>query len=72
MVGQRTELEALQVYLQTVPEVDRAALLLRADGVAYEEIAVALRISQAAAKVKVHRLRLKLALWRANRESKAV
>ena len=68
VVSQRTELEALQVYLQTFPEVDRAALLLRADGVAYVEIANALNISLASAKVKVHRLRLKLAEWRANRE----
>jgi RNA polymerase sigma-70 factor (ECF subfamily) len=60
--------EALQAYLQTFPEVDRAALLLRADGVAYDEIANALNISLASAKVKVHRLRLKLAKWRANRE----
>ena|ERR1041385_5429365 len=68
VVGQRTELEALQVYLQTFPEVDRAALLLRADGLAYDEIANTLNISLASAKVKVHRLRLKLAEWRANRE----
>ncbi|RPJ03449.1 MAG: sigma-70 family RNA polymerase sigma factor [Candidatus Aminicenantes bacterium] len=66
--SQRTELEALQVYLQTFPEADRAVLLLRADGVAYHEIASALSISLASAKVKVHRLRLKLAEWRANRE----
>jgi len=69
-VGHKTELEALQAYLQTFPEVDRAALLLRADGVTYMEIAKALDISLAAAKVKVHRLRLKLAGWRANREMK--
>lgn len=68
VVSQRSELEALQVYLQTFPEVDRAALLLRADGVAYDEIATALNITLASAKVKVHRLRLKLAEWRANRE----
>ncbi len=69
-VSHKTELEALQAYLQTFPEVDRAALLLRADGVTYVEIAKALDISLAAAKVKVHRLRLKLAGWRANREMK--
>ncbi len=68
VISHKTELEALQVYLQTFPEVDRAALLLRADGVAYDEIANALNISLASAKVKVHRLRLKLAEWRANRE----
>lgn len=70
VVSQKTELEALQAFLQTVPEVDRAALLLRADGLAYNEIAKALNISLALAKVKMHRLRLKLAEWRANRELK--
>ena len=68
IAGERIQLEALQAHLQTYPEVDRAALLLRADGVAYEAIGSALNISLASAKVKVHRLRLKLAEWRANRE----
>jgi len=67
-VSLKTEWEALQSYLQGFPEADRAALLLRADGLAYDEIARALNISLASAKVKVHRLRLKLAEWRANRE----
>jgi len=66
--SQRTELEAWQVYLQTFAEVDRAALLLQADGVPYDEIANALGISLASAKVKVHQRRLKLAEWRASRE----
>jgi len=44
-------------------------LLLRSDGLNYEEIAQALDISLASAKVKVHRLRLKLAEWRATREA---
>ena len=48
--------------LAKLPEIDRAALLMRADdGLPYEEIARALGISTAAAKVKVHRARLKLA-----------
>jgi DNA-directed RNA polymerase specialized sigma24 family protein len=64
----KTELEALRAYLQTFSEVDRSALLLQTDGVAYDEIARVLKISLASAKVKVHRLRLKLAEWRANRE----
>lgn len=68
VVMQRAELEALQIYLQTFPEVDRAALLLRVDGLPYDEIANVLNISLVSAKVKVHRLRLKLAEWRANRE----
>ncbi len=68
VVSYKTDLEAVQSYLQTFPEVDRAALLLRADGVAYDEIANSLNISLSLAKVKVHRLRLKLVEWRTNRE----
>jgi RNA polymerase sigma-70 factor, ECF subfamily len=67
----RLELSALMERLKTAPEIDRAALLLRADGLAYEEIAGALSISLAAAKVKVHRLRLKLAEWRAARDEES-
>jgi RNA polymerase sigma-70 factor (ECF subfamily) len=52
-----------------LPEIDRAALLMRAnDGLAYEEIARALGISLAAAKVKVHRARLRLAAARLSAE----
>lgn len=48
-------------FIQTLPEVDRAALVLRLqDDLSYEEIASVLNISLAAAKVKVHRARLKL------------
>ncbi len=48
--------------LQALPEIDRAAVLMRADDeMAYEEIARALGISVSAAKVKVHRARLTLA-----------
>jgi RNA polymerase sigma-70 factor (ECF subfamily) len=48
--------------LQTLPEVDRFALLMRAqDEVPYEDIAKALGISVASAKVKVCRSRIKLA-----------
>jgi RNA polymerase sigma-70 factor, ECF subfamily len=58
----RSELRAVLAALAGLPEVDRAALLMRADGDAsYEEIAVALGLSVSAAKVKVHRARLKLA-----------
>ena len=67
LTEQRTELEALQRHLQNFSEVDRAALLLRADGIGYEDIALALGISVASAKVKVHRVRLKLVEWRAAR-----
>src|SRR6266567_3152522 len=52
----------VKAYLLSIPEVDRAALLMRADeGLAYEEIAVALGLPVATVKVKVHRARLRLA-----------
>jgi len=47
--------------LGALPEGERAALLLRLDhGLSYEEIASTLGVSVAAAKVRVHRARLKL------------
>lgn len=58
----RSDLQAVLAALGKLPEIDRAALLMRADeGLPYEEIAAALGISTPAAKVKVHRSRLKLA-----------
>ena len=54
----RSELRVVLGALARLPEVDRAAVLMRSDGsLAYEEIAAALGISIAAAKVKVHRAR---------------
>ena len=56
------EFRAVRAKLQELPEVDRAALLMRAlDDMPYEEIARSLGISLSAAKVKVHRARLALA-----------
>lgn len=47
--------------LGALPEGERAALLLRLDhGMSYEAIATALGISIAAAKVRVHRARVRL------------
>jgi len=58
----KDELDKVLRALQEFPEVDRAALLMRADeGLPYEEIAVALGLPVATVKVKVHRARLKLA-----------
>jgi RNA polymerase sigma-70 factor (ECF subfamily) len=58
----RAELRAVLNELQQWPEASRSALLLRAvDGLPYEEIAAMLGISLSAAKVKVHRARLRLA-----------
>lgn len=49
------------VALQQLPEIDRTALLMRAeDAVPYEDIARALEISISSSKVKVFRARLKL------------
>lgn len=62
LAGDQEQLRLVMGALAGIPEVDRAAVLMRADeGLAYEEIAVALGISVASAKVKVHRARLKLA-----------
>jgi len=47
--------------LRDLPEAERAALLLRVDHeLRYEEVAAALGISVGAAKVRVHRARLRL------------
>ena len=54
----RGELAATLAQLQILPEVDRAALLLRAfHELSYDEIAAALGLSVSSAKVKVHRAR---------------
>ena len=57
----KDELDRVLRALQEFPDVDRAALLMRADeGLPYEEIAVALGLPVATVKVKVHRARLRL------------
>jgi RNA polymerase sigma-70 factor (ECF subfamily) len=58
----RTELASVLAGLQTLPEIDRAALVMRfEDQLPYEEIARALGLSLSAVKVKIHRARLRLA-----------
>jgi RNA polymerase sigma-70 factor, ECF subfamily len=60
--GGRSELRAVIAALQQLPEIDRAALLMRSeDDLSYETIAAALGITAVAARVKVHRARMKLA-----------
>lgn len=62
----QTELETVVARLGTLPELDRAALLMRAlDGTPYQEIARVLGISEGSAKVKVHRARVALMKLRA-------
>jgi len=58
----QSRLQRVLGALHDLPEIDRAAVLMRANGeLPYQEIAAALRISLTAAKVKVHRARLRLA-----------
>jgi RNA polymerase sigma-70 factor (ECF subfamily) len=57
----RLELDAVFDALQSLPETDRAALLMHAqEGLPYAAVASALGVSIAAVKVKVHRARIKL------------
>lgn len=59
--AQQDEYRTILAGLQTLPEQDRTALLMRArDELPYEDIAAALGISLAATKVKIHRARLKM------------
>ena len=59
--GTRLELMRIEKLLRTLPEIDRAAFVLRVrHGLPYEEIARVLEITLASAKVKVHRVRGKL------------
>jgi RNA polymerase sigma-70 factor (ECF subfamily) len=59
----RARMQSVARALTLLPEGERAALLLRVDHeLSYEEIAGALGISAGAAKVRVHRARIRLAM----------
>ena len=64
----RSGLRRALADLQALPEEARAALLLRAEGLPYDEIAQALGITPGAAKVRVHRARMNLAALQLARE----
>lgn len=65
----RSELEIAQTLLQALPEIDRAAFILRVhQELPYAEIARVLGLSVTAVKVKVHRTRTKLLLARMGME----
>lgn len=69
VAGDRAALDHVLADLQALPELDRAALLLRAnDDMPYDQIGAALGISPGTARVKVHRARLRLAEARLRRE----
>ncbi|MFZ1400633.1 MAG: RNA polymerase sigma factor [Candidatus Promineifilaceae bacterium] len=68
-VEQRQDWEEMVQLLQNLPEGDRAALILRAQyEMPYAEIARVLNISLSAAKIKVHRARLKVTAVRTAEE----
>jgi len=57
----QNELDHVRKWLQTLPEVDRSAFVLRIQhDLPYAEVARILYISKSAVKVKVHRMRKKL------------
>ncbi len=61
VVESQLELLKVREILQTLPEVDRTAFILRVrNEMPYAEIARVLELSLSAAKVKVHRVRKKL------------
>lgn len=61
-IDDRDRLAAVTAALAELPEGERSALLLRVDHeLPYDEIAATLGISLSAAKVRVHRARLRLA-----------
>jgi DNA-directed RNA polymerase specialized sigma24 family protein len=64
----RIDLAATLTDLQALSEDVRSALLLRTEGLPYEEIAEVLGISEGAAKVRVHSARVALAACRSTRE----
>lgn len=65
LAASRSELGAVYAALRELPELDRAVFVLRMfHELPYAEIARILSISISAAKVKVHRIRVKLAAQR--------
>ena len=62
LVESKLELSRAMALIQTLPEVDRAAFLLRVQHeLSYDEIARILQLPLTTLKVKIHRARLKLA-----------
>jgi RNA polymerase sigma-70 factor, ECF subfamily len=61
MIEDRSELDEIRSTLQNIAEIDRSAFVLRVQyDLPYAEIARVLKLSEGAAKVKVHRARKKL------------
>jgi RNA polymerase sigma-70 factor (ECF subfamily) len=61
VIEDQNELDEIQDFLWTLPEMDRSAFVLRVQyDLSYAEIARVLKLSEGAVKVKVHRVRKKL------------
>ena len=61
MVESQLEFQRVQRFLQTLPEIDRTAFVMRVQHeLPYAEIARVLRLSLTATKVKVHRVRKRI------------
>ena len=61
VVETNLEIRSIRKFLLTLPEIDRAAFIMRVQHeLPYAEIARILEISLSSAKVKVHRVRVKL------------
>lgn len=61
LIEDQSELDSIRNHLQTIPEIDRSAFVLRVQyDLPYTEIARILQLSENAVKVKVHRVRKKL------------
>jgi RNA polymerase sigma-70 factor (ECF subfamily) len=64
-VQSKLELDHAMQVVQSLPEIDRAAFLLRVQHeLPYDEIARTLQLSLTSVKVKIHRARLKLAAYK--------
>jgi RNA polymerase sigma-70 factor (ECF subfamily) len=67
----RLELQEALDALQTLPETDRAALLMHAlDGMAHAQIAAVLGVTEGAVKVRICRARLRLRQFKTSRKGK--
>jgi RNA polymerase sigma-70 factor (ECF subfamily) len=70
IVTDRDELRDVREIMKILPEIDRAAFILRVQHeLPYAEIARVLQISEVAAKVKVHRVRRKILETRLSKET---
>ena len=69
LTEQQSELDLVRTTLQTLPEIDRSAFVMRVQyDLPYDEIARVLQLSESVVKVKVHRVRKKLFGIRSGKE----